>query len=29
LSKEERDVEELREVLKAVSEFLKELREPS
>jgi len=28
LSKEERDVEELREVLKAVSEFLKEVREP-
>jgi len=28
LSKEERDVEELREVLKAISEFLKELKEP-
>jgi len=28
LSKEERDVEELREVLKAISEFLKEVKEP-
>jgi len=27
-SKEERDVEELREVLKAISDFLKELKEP-